>query len=129
MFDRRDLTKFTFGDQTGAATKEFRNDYTFDKLDRLTKVVQDVSSSDTSWVVDAARKKDVTLEYYVNCGVAGARSRRGHPMCVDDLDVWLASIGQFCKRRESTPVRRRTTGTQPIVFGTLIAVDSCVLEI
>jgi len=65
--DRRDKSEFYFNDQTGTLKQhEFRNDYTFDKLHRLTSIVQDVSSAATTWTIDAARKRNVTFEYYAN---------------------------------------------------------------
>ncbi len=55
---RRDLTVFTFSDQTNLATKERRKDYGFDKPHRLTWLTEQVSSSQASWVVDKARTQD-----------------------------------------------------------------------
>jgi YD repeat-containing protein len=64
--DQRDKTEFFFSDQSGAKTNEFRNDYTWDKLYRLESVKQEVSSSSNTWVVDAARTRDVDFAYYPN---------------------------------------------------------------
>ena len=65
--DRRDLTAFYFNNQTTTLKKqEFRNDYTRDKLHRLELVTQQVSSTATSWVVDAARTKSGDFDYYAN---------------------------------------------------------------
>ncbi len=65
--DRRDLTQFYFNNQTTTLKKqEFRNDYTWDKLHRLDLVTQQVSSTATSWVVDAARTRSGDFDYYAN---------------------------------------------------------------
>ena len=46
--------------------QEFRNDYTWDKLQRLDLVTQVVSSKATSWSPDPARTKTADFDYYRN---------------------------------------------------------------